>query len=97
MLSRYGDEIKRVLGVIDKHLGASNQKFLTGDEVSYADLMFVPWHWLLLQKPFINGEDFPKEWQSSFPKAWEWNERMAGMESVKKAREARAEAMSKGH
>lgn len=97
VLKRYSDEIKRVLSVIDKHLKSTGNKFLTGNEVSYADLMWVPWHWLLLQKPFINGEDFPKEWQSSYPVAWEWNERMAGMDAVKKAREARTEAMSKGH
>ncbi|KAK3670377.1 hypothetical protein LTR78_009730 [Recurvomyces mirabilis] len=96
-LNRYSDEIKRVLGVIDRHLKSSGQKFLTGNEASYADLMFVPWHWLLLQKPFINGEEFPKEFQSSFPTAWEWHKRLSGIDAVEKAREARNQAMSKGH
>ncbi|KAK5112257.1 hypothetical protein LTR62_004418 [Meristemomyces frigidus] len=96
-LKRYGDEIRRVIGVIDAHLKKSGKQFLCGDKATYADLMFMPWHWLLLTKPFINGEGFGKEWEEKYPVAWAWQERLEGMEAVKRAKEDRGKAMSKGH
>ncbi|KAF2162069.1 hypothetical protein M409DRAFT_27448 [Zasmidium cellare ATCC 36951] len=96
-LDRYGNEIRRVLGVIERHLTKTNKPYLLGDRVSYADLAFVPWHWLLLYKPQIMGEDFPKEWEKEFPKTWAWTQGLEARPSVKKVREERVEAMSKGH
>ena len=95
-LDRYGNEIWRVIGVIDSHLKKKGTPYLVGDKVTYADLMFVPWHWLLLAKPFLMGEDFQKEWEEKYPEAWAWNQRLQERPAVKKAREARQEAMS-GH
>jgi glutathione S-transferase len=42
-LDRYGNEIKRVLGVIDAHLKKTGTEYLVGDKCTYADLAFVPW------------------------------------------------------
>ncbi|KAK5130506.1 hypothetical protein LTR08_001986 [Meristemomyces frigidus] len=95
-LDRYAAEIRRVLGVINAHLKKNgNQQFLVGDKCTYADLAMVPWHWLLLQKPFIMGEEFGAEWKREWPEAWAWNERLQARPAVVKAREARADAMGK--
>lgn len=96
-LDRYGSEVHRVLGVIDSHLKKTGQQYLVGDKCTYPDLMFMPWHWLLLGAPNIMGEGFAKEWEESYPEAWKWNERVQGREAVTKAKEARAEAMKQAH
>jgi glutathione S-transferase len=93
-LDRYGNEIRRVLGVIDSHLKKTGKPYLVGDKVSYADLAFVPWHWLLLSPPKIMGEEFAKEWESSFPEAWKWNQRLNERPAVVKAREDRQKAVA---
>jgi len=41
-LDRYGNEIRRVLGVIDAHLKKTGSEYLVGDKCTYADLMFMP-------------------------------------------------------
>ena len=92
-LERYGNEIKRVLSVIDSHLKQTGRPYLVGDKVSYADLAFVPWHWLLLSPPHIMGDSFPDEWKSSYPKAWEWSEKLLARPAVKKVREDRTKAI----
>ncbi|EME47042.1 hypothetical protein DOTSEDRAFT_123585 [Dothistroma septosporum NZE10] len=90
---RYGNEIRRVLGVIDSHLKQSGKAFLVGDKVSYADLAFVPWHWLLEYAPHINGEEFVSEWKEKYPTCWAWNQKLQERPAVKKCREERTEAM----
>jgi glutathione S-transferase len=92
-LDRYGNEIRRVLGVIDAHLKKTGKSYLVGDKCTYADLAFVPWHWLLLSPPQIMGEGFAKEWQESYPKCWEWSERLLERDAVKKCREDRTKAI----
>lgn len=93
-LERYGNEIRRVLGVIDSHLKKTGRQYLVGDKCSYADLAFMPWHWLLLSPPHVNGEDFPNEWKEKYPTAWAWNERVQQRPAVKKAREDRQAAIA---
>ncbi|KAG6278061.1 hypothetical protein E4U47_006274 [Claviceps purpurea] len=39
----YINEIKRVTSVIDGHLKKHKTQYLVGDQITYADLMFVPW------------------------------------------------------
>lgn len=51
------------------------------------DLAFVPWNWLLKWLP--NSA----EWEKDFPKVAEWDGRLNARESVKKAREIRADAL----
>jgi glutathione S-transferase len=40
-----------VLAVIDLQLERSGKEYLTGDEVSYVDLEFIPWNVSLAQLP----------------------------------------------
>lgn len=91
-LDRYGNEIRRVLGVINSHLKETGRPYLVGDKCTYADLAFVPWHWLLLSPPNIMGKDFAKEWETEYPEAWRWNQRLNGRPAVKAAREGREKA-----
>ncbi|KAI8632683.1 glutathione-s-transferase theta, gst [Xylariaceae sp. FL1651] len=42
-IERYYNEIKRVTGVLDAHLGRSGSPYLVGDKCTYADLMFLPY------------------------------------------------------
>jgi glutathione S-transferase len=41
-ISRYRNEVRRVLGVLNMAL--EGKKYLVGDKVTIADLSFVPWH-----------------------------------------------------
>ncbi|KAK0934282.1 hypothetical protein LTR29_014138 [Friedmanniomyces endolithicus] len=91
-LDRYGNEIKRILSVIDSHLKKSGRPYLCGEHVSYADLMFVPWAWLT---PAIMGEGFADEWKKSYPEAWAWQQKLEERPAVSKAREAREKANAK--
>lgn len=94
-LDRYGNEIRRVISVIDAHLKKHNRQYLVGDKPTYADLAFVPWHWLVLAPPHIMGEGFGKEWEKEYPHAWAWHQRLSERESVKKCFGDRAKAQGK--
>jgi glutathione S-transferase len=82
-----------VIGVIDSHLKKTGNPYLVGSRCTYADLAFVPWHWLLLMPPNLMGESFASEWERDFPHAWAWNQRLHERASVTKAREERKKAM----
>lgn len=43
VLERYTNEMLRVNGVIDLHLGKTGTEYLVGEKCTYADLMFVPY------------------------------------------------------
>lgn len=42
-IDRYGNEIKRVINVLNSHLKKKGGRCLVGDKVTYADLAFAPW------------------------------------------------------
>lgn len=78
-IERYGNEIRRVLGVIDAHLTKQGSLYLVGDKVTIADLAWVPWNELAIG--LVKDLDFEK----NFPKAWEWHRRLVTREVVKRA------------
>lgn len=82
MLDRYGNEIWRVLGVIDAHLKKTSKPYLVGNKCTYADLMFVSWNHIV---GFLMGEGFQKEFEETYPDAAAWRQRLEERESVKKA------------
>ncbi len=82
--------------MIDAHLKKTGSQYLVGDKCTYADLAFMPWHWLLTQAPNVMGEGFVKEFEEKYPIAWKWNQKLNERPSVKKAREDRNQAMSGG-
>lgn len=82
-VERYVKEVRRVLGVLDNIL--VGKEYLVGDRVSYADLSFVPWNWVL---DYL-GEDI-SGWQEEFPNTAAWNARINARPAVKKTRADKA-------
>ncbi|KAL1626094.1 Transcriptional regulator ure2 [Diplodia seriata] len=78
-VERYGNEIKRVTGVIDAHLKKQGTPYLLGDNISYADLVWVPWQSFY---PMFGFDDW--DWKTEHPSFAAWNERLAERPAVKK-------------
>ena len=103
MLERFRKEIKRVTGVIDSHLSKTGQEYLVGDKVTFADLMFLPWNFLLIgggMGPDAGlGQEFrEKEWPEKYPHHYEWHQKLMERPSVKRALEVVAKAREEaGH
>ncbi|KAK3171625.1 hypothetical protein OEA41_003709 [Lepraria neglecta] len=83
-IDRYGNEVRRVIGVINSHLKKTGKPYLVGDKCTYADLAFVPWHWTLLFPPQFMGAEFAKEWETEYPEAWAWHQRLHQRPAVTK-------------
>ncbi|CAI6087231.1 unnamed protein product [Clonostachys chloroleuca] len=89
-IERYSKEVKRVLGVLDKVLGAEpNKEWLVGDRITYADLAFVPWNDRL---DVTLGVPADKKFEG-FPNVKKWHERMIKRPSWIKAMKLRARLM----
>jgi len=88
-IDRYKNEIKRVWGVIDYQLNKTGKPYLVGDNVCFADLMFVTWNNLAVAGA---GQEFADELKAEKPKAWEWHQRLLERESVKTMEQAKAAA-----
>lgn len=77
-IERYGNEIKRVLGVINDFLKKQGTPYLVGDKCTYADLAWVPWDSYV---PALMPElDVDKE----FPIYAAWHKRVTERPVVKK-------------
>ena len=74
-VERYVKEVNRVSGVLEGHLAQQKKEhgssgdgpWLVGNKLSYADISFIPWQWLLpniLEKDEYDPDNFPhlKEW-----------------------------------
>lgn len=84
---RFRNEVKRVVGVIDRHLKKTKTAYLTGDTIVYADLMWATWNaFLPLLLP--EGTNVEKE----FPDFHAWVQKVTSQPSVKKIRELKAQA-----
>lgn len=75
---RYAAEVRRILGVLDGVL--SHQQWLVGDKLTFADLAFVPWNWLLDLIMATPGQNPVNE----FPAVKAWHERMISRPAFKK-------------
>ncbi|OCK81373.1 glutathione-s-transferase theta, gst [Lepidopterella palustris CBS 459.81] len=78
VLDRYANEIKRVVGVIDRHLKTQGTQYLVGEKCTFADLSFVMWDQSL---PHL-VPDF--EIRTECPHFTAWNDRVSARASVKK-------------
>lgn len=73
---RYADEVKRIVGVLDRVLQGKN--WLVGDKCTYADLAFVMWN---SQIDFImQGHDWK---MANYPNFKRWHEAMLARDSLK--------------
>lgn len=86
VLERYSNEIKRVVGVIDRHLKNQGTEYLVGDKCTFADLAFVMWHQTMPR--LVDGWDY----QAEAPTFHAWNERLQSRPAVKKIFEEKAKA-----
>ncbi|KAI0201101.1 glutathione S-transferase [Astrocystis sublimbata] len=86
-ISRYADEIKRVLGVLDGVL--AQQPWLVGDKMTFADLAFVPWNDRL---DVTLGVPDDKKFEG-FAHVQAWHERMAQRPAWTKAMELRTKLL----
>ncbi|USW55511.1 Putative glutathione S-transferase, Thioredoxin-like superfamily, glutathione Transferase family [Septoria linicola] len=86
-IDRYAAEVRRVIGVIELHLTKTGQTHLVGNQVSFVDLMWFPWNDMAGQ--YLLGEGGAEEWQKTWPKSYEWHQKLAERESVKVAQEKR--------
>lgn len=43
---------------------------------------------------FLMGDDFEDEWKSSFPKCYEWHQKLVARPAVKKVLDAKAAKMA---
>jgi len=80
-IERYNNEIKRVFGVLDGVL--SKQKYLVGDKVTIADLSFVQWNSMIIDRllPDIDVE-------ANYPALAKWHKELTEREAAKKVSEA---------
>jgi glutathione S-transferase len=86
VLERYSNEIKRVVGVIDRHLKKQGTEYLVGDKCTFADLAFVMWHQTMPR--LVDDWDY----QTEAPAFHAWNERLQSRPAVKKIFEEKAKA-----
>jgi len=77
---RYAEQFIRVIQVLDSIL--EGKEYLVGNKLSYADLVFVPWDYVIEKR-------VPEVWnqfniETNYPNFTTWNNRMAALSSVKK-------------
>lgn len=76
-INRYVNETRRLYGVLDKHLAASNSGFIVGDHISIADITTVGW---VMSAGWAGIEI------DEFPHLKAWEEMMMKREGVEKGR-----------
>ncbi|KAH7324667.1 glutathione S-transferase, partial [Stachybotrys elegans] len=98
-IDRYGDEVKRIVAVIDSHLRKraaeadaehGRDLWLVGDKCTFADLSFVLWDVLLMTSLFP-GEDIGIG--ETFPYFYKWHESLVARPAVREMLEMRERLM----
>ncbi|KAK3052920.1 hypothetical protein LTR09_005984 [Extremus antarcticus] len=86
VIDRYGNEVKRVLSVLEAQLTKTGTGYLVGDKACYADLMFITWN--LFAPSLVEGLD----WKSEYPKSYEWHQKIIARPAVAKVLEEKKKA-----
>ncbi|KAF8542847.1 glutathione S-transferase C-terminal-like protein [Trichophaea hybrida] len=89
-IERYKNEVRRVLGVLNTIL--QGKKYLVEDRVSYADLAFLSWLWVM-EFPALGVAGWKEEPQ--FEAVSRWYAMLEERESVKKTHELKDAANKK--
>jgi glutathione S-transferase len=82
-IERYANEIKRVLGVLERCL--AGRQWLVGDKCTFADLSFVTWNEVV--------KNSRGKLLGDFPNVEAWHDRMVTRDSFKKCMEIREKLM----
>ncbi|KAF2873784.1 glutathione S-transferase [Massariosphaeria phaeospora] len=88
-ISRYTNEVRRILGVLDGHLAKTGTGYLVGDKLTYADLVFVPYNDRVDALTGMSKEEV----FGGYENVVKWHEKMLARESWKKSMEVRARLM----
>jgi glutathione S-transferase len=88
-LDRYDKEIERVTGVIDYHLNKQATDYLVGNDVTYADLMFIPW--FRVSESLLNPDTDRSQW----PRYQAWLSRLVARPAVARVLARQDEAAKK--
>ncbi|KAK3303771.1 glutathione S-transferase [Chaetomium strumarium] len=91
-IDRYDNEIRRVLGVLEKVLAEkpTAKQWLVGDKMTFADMAFMPWNFRLVE--VLAASSWDEVWEG-FPHVRAWHERMVALPSWTRAMEKRAKLM----
>ncbi|KAK4503461.1 hypothetical protein PRZ48_004376 [Zasmidium cellare] len=94
-IERYVKEMNRVTGVLNTHLSKQADKYgkdpwLVGNKMSFADVSFVMWQYLVTELPGFKGDVD----MDAYPFAKEWLGRLLKVEGIKKVVEG---AMASRH
>jgi glutathione S-transferase len=82
----------RVISVLDGVL--AKQKYLVGDRLTAADIVFFPWNNLIFNPPnMLDGSPYKAEILEKFPHFLRWHESVKEYPSVKRAYEIRKQVM----
>lgn len=88
VIQRYKEEVDRIFSVLEGVLATSQTGYLDGGNglqgPSWADLMWVPWHWS------VDEHYFPEHvgvWRERFPAVSGWDRRLNARKSVQKCLE----------
>ncbi|CCF39574.1 hypothetical protein CH063_00031 [Colletotrichum higginsianum] len=91
---QYGNMARWVLGVVERQLAKTGHPYVVGDMCTYADLMYIPFHFVLPDKLMRNvSDEFEQVSKGKFPQCYEWNTWIVGRESVQQALEEEYRAM----
>lgn len=102
-IDRYANETKRVLGVLESHLGGGVKQtggveYLVGNRYTYVDFMFFPWNSVLDWFLFFPGApgNVALDFANEFPKTFAWHQRMLARPAVAKTLKIWHEERAKG-
>lgn len=88
-IERYANEVARMVGMMDRHLAKTRTEYLTGNQVTYADLMLMPWFYVVEN---IVPEGTVVE--TAFPHFYKWLTRVRARPAVNKIRQDREAAIA---
>jgi glutathione S-transferase len=86
---RYKNEIKRITGVLERHL--QDRPYLVGDRITHADIAFIPWQ-MKISMIVIDGAFRP---EGDFPTVNAWVKRVTDRPATAKIVQERAELVRK--
>jgi GSH-dependent disulfide-bond oxidoreductase len=81
-INRFAMEVKRQLGVLDRHLAES--RFMVGDEYTIADIAIWPWYGALAKGKVYNAGEFLDT--ASYKNVNRWTDEIAARPAVKRGR-----------
>jgi len=95
-IERYGKEIDRVTGVIDKQLSTTGSQYLVGDKYTYADLAFIPW-FSTVGWAFPEDSNKVEELNKKYPAYAAWFKRISERPAIKKTMQIKGAKAAEQH